>query len=221
MKDNNNSNKLTLLTTLVVVLLAAVVVQSIAMLGLRKELRRDIGEKASAPRAVASDDKGKSAGTPAPAKDLFARDPFDWNLDDWDPFKEMHSMHDRINQMFGNAYNRFQKSDGFGSFFGTHTFSPSVNIEDKGDRYLVTVDLPGAEESQLDINLDGEELTISGSVESEIRDEEDGKMLRQERRSGKFSRTIMLPGSVQADKMTSENKKGILYIEILKAKQER
>lgn len=129
-------------------------------------------------------------------------------------------MHDRINQMFGNAYNRFQKSDGFGSFFGTHTFSPSVNIEDKGDRYLVTVDLPGAEESQLDINLDGEELTISGSVESEIRDEEDGKMLRQERRSGKFSRTIMLPGSVQADKMTTKNKKGILYIEIPKAKQD-
>ncbi|MDD2599839.1 MAG: Hsp20/alpha crystallin family protein [Kiritimatiellae bacterium] len=219
MKDNNN-NKLTLLTTLVVVLLAAVVVQSIAMLGLRKELRRDINEGASAPRVIASDDKEKSAGTSAPAKDLFGRDPFDWSLDDWNPFKEMHSMHDRINQMFGNAYNRFQKSDDFGSFFGTHTFSPSVNIEDKGDRYLVTVDLPGAEESQLDINLDGQELTISGSVESEIRDEEDGKMLRQERRSGKFSRTIMLPGSVQADKMTTKNKKGILYIEIPKAKQD-
>ncbi|MBN2130104.1 MAG: Hsp20/alpha crystallin family protein, partial [Sedimentisphaerales bacterium] len=53
--------------------------------------------------------------------------------------------------------------------------------------------------------------------ESESREEDGGKMLRQERRSGKFQRRITLPSPVQADKMTTQNEKGVLYIEIPKA----
>ena len=220
MTDNGNSKKLTLLTVLVAVLLAAVVAQSVAVLGLRKELRSASGDKESTPVAVVPDDDQDAGTAFTLPQSPFDSDPFDWDLDEWDPFKEMHAMHDRINQMFGNAYNRFQDSDDFGSLFGAHAFSPSVNIEDKGDRYLVTVDLPGAEESHLDVKLEGQALTISGTVTSETRDEDEGKMLRQERRSGQFRRTVTLPSPVQADKMTTENKKGILRIEIPKANVE-
>ena len=216
-KSKDNSKNLTLLTVLVGVLLVAVVAQSVALLGLRKELQNAPSSSQSTPPAVAPDDNKDTGTAMTPPRSLFDRDVFDWDLDDWNPFKEMHTMHDRINQMFGNAYNRFKGSDDFSGLFGTHTFSPSVNIEDKGDRYLVTVDLPGAEESRLDVKLEEQTLTISGTVESEIRDEEKGEILRQERRSGQFRRTVTLPSTVQVDKMTTENKKGILYIEIPKA----
>lgn len=215
MTDKNN-NKLTLLTVLVSILLIAVIAQSVAMMGMRKELQRTFHTSRPTPTTVATDDDKRDETIFPLPKASFDNELLDLNLDEWDPFKEMHAMHDRINQMFGNAYNRFRGSDHFGSFFDTHPFSPSVNIENKNDRYLITVDLPGAEESRLDINLEGRTLTISGNVESETLDDQKGTILRQERHSGQFRRTITLPGPVQADKMTTKSKKGILYIEIPK-----
>jgi HSP20 family protein len=137
-------------------------------------------------------------------------------LDDWDPFKEMHSMHDRINQMFGSAFNRFEQSDDFGDAFNQYAFSPDINIEDKGSHYLVTVDLPGLEDSELEINVNGQILTISGTTRSEKIDERDSRMLRQERRSGKFSRSVTLPGLVRADKMEANQDNGVLSIKLPK-----
>jgi HSP20 family protein len=219
MTDAGN-RKLTLLTALVVALLAAVVAQSVMMFGLRRQWRGPAASEEKEPSrlALAPDDETDSNAALALPPSPLANDPFDWNHDDWDPFKEMQAMHDRINQMFGSAYNRFQHSDDFGSLFGEHSFSPAIDMEDKGDRYVITVDLPGAEDARLDIKLNGQTLAISGTVQSESKEEDQGRMLRRERRSGKFHRAITLPGPVQADKMTTQHKKGVLHIEIPKAK---
>ena len=217
MTDTGNSKKLTLLTVLVAVLLAAVVAQSVAVLGLRKELRSASGDNERTPLAVVPDDDDGSGTAFTLPKGPLDSNPFDWDLNDWDPFKEMHSMHDRINQMFGSAFNRFQDSDDFGSVFGNYSFSPDINIEDKGAHYLVTVDLPGVEDSRLDVKIDGQTLTISGSMQAGSKEEDGGTMLREERRRGSFQRTVTLPGPVKADKMETKEKKGVIYIEIPKA----
>ncbi len=220
MTDTGN-RKLTALTVLVAVLLAAVAAQSVMMFGLLRQWRGSAAAEVEVDEpsrlAFAPDDDADSDAKLALPPSPFVDDPFDWNLDDWDPFKEMHAMHDRINQMFGRAYNRFQRSDDFGSLFGDHSFSPAINMEDKGDRYVITVDLPGTEDSRLDVKLDGRTLAISGTVQSESKEEDKGRMLRRERRSGKFHRTVTLPGPVLADKMTTQHKKGVLHIEIPKA----
>jgi len=146
-------------------------------------------------------------------------DPFALNLDDWDPFKEMRSMQDRIDQMFGSAFNRFQKSDDFSALSRNYRFTPDVNIEDQGDHYQVTVDLPGTDTSQIDVKLDDQRLTISGNVKSESKEmKQKGKMLREERRAGSFRRSMTLPEPVQMDKMTTTNKNGVVIITIPKDK---
>ena len=213
--------RFTILWVLVAGLLVAVIVQSAVIFGMNKKPGQQVRTASQPTLSIAKHDhsalRPKALAPTKPADQ--DKDPFAWDLDNWDPFKEMHSMQDRINQMFGSAFNHFQQSDDFGALFRDHPFAPDINIEDKGDHFLVTVDLPGAEDSQLDVKLEGQMLTISGSVQSESKDTDKGKMLRQERRSGKFQRTVTLPSPVKADKMTTSNKKGVVTITIPKAKE--
>ncbi len=216
---DQNDRRVTVLSVLVSGLLVAVIIQSAAIFSMNRKLNQTIQPREQTP---AAEDRNYHAQvqpkTAKPGKfpDFNNKDFFDWDIDDWDPFKEMHSMHDRINKMFGSAFNRFRGSDNFGSLLHDYAFEPDINVEDKDGHYLVTVDLPGTEDSRLEVKLEEQTLTISGSVQSESRKESKGKMLRQERRSGKFQRSVTLPGPVKADKMTTENRKGVLYIKIPK-----
>lgn len=223
MTDLNNK-KLTLVTVLIAVLVAAVIAQSVVIFGLHKRVEgTSMVEQANTPVAeqenpvaVTQDDEDGKTGTLLPPVLPFDDDFFGWGKDDWDPFKEMHSMHDRINQMFGSAFNRFQSSDNFGGVFGNYSFSPDINIEDKDDHYLITVDLPGVEKSHLDVKIAGQTLTISGNMQTESKEEDGGTILRQERRSGSFQRVVTLPGPVKSGAMETEEKNGVIYIEIPK-----
>ena len=215
---DQDHKQFTVLVTLVAILLMAVILQSIAIFGLHKKLGQSVAraEKSGA-AAVNSTPSLSNALAVLPQSLDIDKDPWGWNPGDGDPFKEMHAMQDRINQMFGSAFNRFQQSDDFGHLPGSYTFSPDINIEDKGGHYLVTVDLPGIEDSQLSVNIEGKTLIISGRVQSESKEEHKGKILRQERRSGKFQRSVILPSPVQPEKMTIANKQGIVTITIPKA----
>ncbi len=216
MTDLNNK-KLTLVTVLVAVLVVAVIAQSVVILGLHRRME-GVSPAAQVSRVAVSqaDDDGQRDSL-LPRVKPFDDDFFGWEEGDWDPFREMHSMHDRINQMFGSAFNRFEDSYSFGSVFGDYSFSPDINIEDKDDYYLVTVDLPGVEDSRLDVKINGQTLSISGKMEAESKEDDGGTMLRQERRSGSFQRIVTLPGPVKAEKMETKEKKGVIYIEIPKA----
>lgn len=141
-----------------------------------------------------------------------------WDLNRWDPFVEMRLMQDQMNQMFLTAFNRFQDSDDFRGLSRDYPFAPDLNIEDKGDQYVVTVDLPGAENSQINVKYEDPLLTISGSVQSESTETDQGRILRQERRSGQFLRAVSLPGPIEADKISTKNEKGVVTITVPKAK---
>lgn len=173
-----------------------------------QELFKTVRESASGPAT--------ETNTVTSVDDL---DPFAWSLDGWDPFKEMRSMQDRIDQMFGSAFNRFQRSDDFNALSRSYRFAPDVNIEDQGEQYQVTVDLPGTDTSQINVKLEDQMLTVSGNAKSESKKmDQKGKMLREERRNGSFQRSMTLPGPVQMDKMTTTNKNGVVIITIPKAK---
>jgi HSP20 family protein len=216
---DQHDQRFTILSVLVAGLLVAVIVQSVAIVWMHKKL--DAAVQSSSMSSASVTGNGLTKLRPKTSTPINPsgqnKDPFPWDLDDGDPFLEMHSIQDRINQMFGSAFNRFQRNDDFSTIFRDHPFAPDINIEDKGDHFLVTVDLPGSEDSQLDVKLEGQTLTISGSVQSQSRETGKGKMLRQERRSGNFHRSVSLPCPVKADKMTTDNKKGVVTITIPKA----
>lgn len=217
MTDMDNK-KFTFLVAMLAVLIVAVIAQSVALVGLHRKLGHTA--ERSQPQAAVGLQSRLNSTNPfsiLPQRNDRDADLLNWNMADWDPFKEMHAMQDRINQMFGSAFNRFQTSDDFGRLFKSYSFSPDINLEDKGDHYLVTVDLPGGEDAQTAVKIEGQALIISGSIKSDSKQEDKGHFLRQERRTGKFERMITLPSPVSADKMTTTVNKGVLRIMVPKA----
>jgi HSP20 family protein len=102
--------------------------------------------------------------------------------------------------------------------FAAHMNGPSVDVEDKGDHYLVTVDAPGMDKKDLAVRMEGGDLVLEGKRE-EAKKEEDGKRgyLRSERYAGAFRRVIGLPGEVKAEGASAHYDKGVLTLKLPKA----
>ncbi len=95
---------------------------------------------------------------------------------------------------------------------------PLMNIEETKDAYKVSVELPGIEKDDIDIQIKDNILTISGEKKEETKSEE-GTFYRRERRYGKFSRSISLPGDVKVDNIDAEYKNGVLTLTLPKAEE--
>ena len=98
------------------------------------------------------------------------------------------------------------------------SWSPSVDIQETNDKYLVTADLPGLSRKDINISIKEDILTISGERKYETKDEKKN-YYRMERGFGRFNRSFRLPDEVLADKITAKFKDGVLSVEIPKAEE--
>ena len=97
---------------------------------------------------------------------------------------------------------------------------PAVNITEDKERYFVRAELPGITADELEVQVNGKNLTISG--ERKIKSEgEDVKYHRREREAGKFSRVIGLPGEIDQDGVNARVVNGMLTVEIPKSEAAR
>jgi HSP20 family protein len=93
---------------------------------------------------------------------------------------------------------------------------PLINLTEDRANYYVRAELPGVRGDELDIQVTGKNLAISG--ERKIAAEEEGaRYHRREREAGTFSRMIGLPGEVDTDKVEAKLENGILNIVVSKA----
>jgi HSP20 family protein len=93
---------------------------------------------------------------------------------------------------------------------------PLINLTEDKDSYYVRAELPGVKGDELNIQVTGNNLAISG--ERKIDTEEEGaKYHRREREAGTFSRMIGLPGEVNTEKVEANLDNGVLSISIPKA----
>ena len=82
--------------------------------------------------------------------------------------------------------------------------------------YYVRAELPGVKGDEIDIQVIGQKLAISG--ERKIASEEDGaRYHRREREAGTFSRMIGLPGDINRDNVDAKLENGILTVVVPKA----
>jgi HSP20 family protein len=77
---------------------------------------------------------------------------------------------------------------------------PLVNLTENKDKYFVRAELPGVKADELDLQVTGNKLAISGERKITAEDES-AKYHRREREAGTFSRMIGLPGEVDSDKV--------------------
>ena len=110
---------------------------------------------------------------------------------------------------FDNFVNRFfgeEPSRVFGA-----SFSPAIDILEKDNEILITAEIPGIDQKDLEVDLTGGVLTIKGEKKEE-REEKGENFHRVERSFGRFSRSFALPSEVQEDKVEAKYKDGILSL---------
>ncbi|GAB4244475.1 MAG: Hsp20/alpha crystallin family protein [Acidobacteriota bacterium] len=97
-------------------------------------------------------------------------------------------------------------------------FSPRVDVVEKDDRYIVTAELPGVDEKDIEVTLQDGVLTIRGEKKEE-REEKEKDRYYFERVFGSFHRTIPLPAEIDESKVSAELKKGVLRITLPKSER--
>ena len=121
------------------------------------------------------------------------------------PWDELHRMRQHLEHVFDDAP---QQRVSAGVF-------PLTNLTEDKNNYYVRAELPGVKGDELDIQVTGSNLAISG--ERKIAAEEEARYHRREREAGTFSRMIGLPGEVDTDKIEANLENGILTIVVSKA----
>lgn len=97
---------------------------------------------------------------------------------------------------------------------------PKVDVAETADELVVKADLPGMEEKDLKVTLDGDLLTIRGTRSEEKEDKRRDYHL-MERSYGEFHRTIQLPAGVDRDKVKAAFKNGVLQVTLPKRPEAR
>jgi len=136
------------------------------------------------------------------------------NMTVWNPLREMEELLDR--------YTRVRSPVAADETTGSLTeWSPSVDIEENDDSYLIKADLPGVKKDDIEVTVENGVLRISGEKRIE---KETGKGTRQhrtERYHGSFARYFTLPRAVEADKVKARFEDGVLSLTIPKSEEAR
>jgi len=97
----------------------------------------------------------------------------------------------------------------------THAWTPAVDISEDETHYQIRADLPGVDPKDIEVHLEGDELTLSGERTEETEDK-GRNWQRTERVHGQFYRRFRLPESADAEKIEAKSDKGVLEIVIPK-----
>jgi HSP20 family protein len=132
-----------------------------------------------------------------------------------DPFRDVASLQDRMNRLFGDFLER-----GRGGEEGLETgiWMPNVDIYETKDAICVRAELPGVDKEAVHVEVKDGVLTLRGErkFEKEVKEE---NYHRIERSYGRFHRSFQLPSSVDEEKVTARMKEGVLEVDLPKKEQ--
>ena len=117
---------------------------------------------------------------------------------------------------FGAFFNALNEIDRELSSDSMPALSCRTDIIESGDKYILEVEMPGFEKSDISLDINGELLTISAERKAPASSAET-KYIRRERRYGKFKRSFDI-SDVDSESISAEYKNGILIIELPKKK---
>jgi HSP20 family protein len=96
-----------------------------------------------------------------------------------------------------------------------------VQISEVGENLEVKAEVPGFNEKEIEVSIEPRRLTITGTRESEKKEETKGKTVYSELCSDEILRVVDLPATVDAEKATAALKNGVLHLTIPKASKSK
>jgi len=113
-----------------------------------------------------------------------------------------------LDKFFDDFYTPVRKEENTLSKF----FTPRVDIKENTDHYEITAELPGVKKEDLHLHLEDGVLTIEAETRQEDKEEAEGRIIRQERRYGKYARSFSLGDSIQEQDIDAAFEDGVLKI---------
>ncbi|HKS44393.1 MAG TPA: Hsp20/alpha crystallin family protein [Amycolatopsis sp.] len=117
----------------------------------------------------------------------------------WDPFREFDDLFGQLTRLTGST-----------------TWSPLADVSETDDEYLIELDLPGVRREDVDIELNRDELGITGELKEQ---EREGLFHRRTRRTGKFAYRISLPPRVDTTAVDASMADGVLTVRVPKSQE--
>jgi HSP20 family protein len=121
----------------------------------------------------------------------------------WDPWQ---AMRDAFRDPFGAMTPYTQEQ----------IWTPSFEVRETNDAFVFKADLPGVKENDIDIELNGNRLTLSGKREQEHEEKEGETVFVYERTYGSFYRAFTLPDNVDTEHVAVDFKDGVLKLVVPK-----
>jgi HSP20 family protein len=117
----------------------------------------------------------------------------------WDPARDLLTMQERLESLFGRA---------------APGWVPPVDLVERPDRYVLTVELPGLRRE--DVHIDGSEDTVVVSGQRPSEPCCPGRYHQLERGQGPFSRSFRFGQPIEVDRISAELAEGVLTITVPK-----
>jgi HSP20 family protein len=137
----------------------------------------------------------------------------------WDPAREIDSLQGEMNRLFSTFFDSPTSRGGNGN--GTaRRWIPAMDLVETGEHFVLRADLPGMTESDVNIEIEKNVLTVSGERKTEHEEKHEG-YYRLERSAGAFSRSITLPEGIDATAVKATFANGVLEVRIPKPVQEQ
>jgi HSP20 family protein len=95
------------------------------------------------------------------------------------------------------------------------TWMPVIDLSETDKEFVVRAEVPGVPRDNLDVQLEGDVVTLTGHREKNIKEEKEN-LLWEERETGKFYRTIRLPKPVEPGRIEALYNEGVLTIRLPK-----
>ncbi len=126
-------------------------------------------------------------------------------------FRPFHDIA-RFNREFGRFHHENAGND------EVTKFTPAVDIEETEDAIILSADLPGVDENDIDISVHQGVLILTGKREGNL-DEETESSIYRERRHGSFFRQFRLGSKVDVDSIVAAYKNGVLTVTLPKKEE--
>lgn len=126
------------------------------------------------------------------------------------PFRDFSQIQESFDRLF-NEFTNWKKTNGMQGF----DFSPSCDIAEEGNSYVLTFDLPGVTKDQVKVEADNDQLTIRAERKEEKKTESKKKYL-SEVHYGSYARTFTLPGPIDEKKIDAKFENGVLTVTVPK-----
>jgi len=96
---------------------------------------------------------------------------------------------------------------------------PAIDLHENDSSYTVRAEIPGVKKEDIDVTVHDGVLTINAETRYENEEKEDGRVIRQERRYGKYVRSIRLGKDVNESHVKASYKEGVLELVLPKVEE--